>query len=181
MDPRLLAILTRQQAAGFPGLSGSDVRATLRVRQALINEAVDAYAASASAVRDLRVTPRASNRLQVQLKLAKASFLPSLSVTLVIEKQPELPHDPVLGLHITGVGGMMRLAGPAIASFGVLPPGVRLDGDRLLVDIRAVLTQHGQAQLLDYAEQLQVMTEDGALVLLVQLRVREAPRLHDLP
>jgi hypothetical protein len=171
MDPRLLGILTRQQASGFAGLSGSHVRATLRLDQALINEAVAAYAASASAVRDLRVTPRASNRVQVQLKLAKASFLPSLSLTLVIDRQPELPGDPVLGLQITGVGGMMRLAGPAIASFGVLPPGVRLEGDRVLVDLRTLLTGHGQAQLLDYAEQLQVMSEDGALVVLVQLRV----------
>jgi hypothetical protein len=171
MDPRLLEILTRQQADGFPGLRGSNVRATFRVDQALINEAVAAFAVSASAVRDLRVIPRASNRVQVQLKLAKASFLPSLSLTLVIDKQPELPDDPVLGLHITGVGGMMRLAGPAIASFGVLPPGVRLNGDRVLVDLRTVLTSRGQARLLDYAEQLQVMTEEGALVLLVQLRV----------
>jgi|KBSSwiS6_1023812.scaffolds.fasta_scaffold39611_1 hypothetical protein len=171
MDARLETILTRQQAAGFPGLSGSSVRATIRVSAVLLNEAVAAYAASASAVRDLSVTPRADNRLHVQLKLAKASFLPSLSLMLVIERQPELPQDPVLVFHITGAGGMMRLAGPAISSFGVLPPGIRLEGDRLLVDLRAVLADRAQPNLLDYAEQLQVLTEEGSLVLLVQLRV----------
>jgi hypothetical protein len=77
----------------------------------------------------------------------------------------------VLVFHITGAGGMMRLAGPAISSFGVLPPGIRLEGDRLLVDLRAVLADRAQPNLLDYAEQLQVLTEEGSLVLLVQLRV----------
>lgn len=172
IDPRLLNLWSRQYASGFAGLAGSHVRATIRLSAELINEAVASYSSSATAVRDLSVRPRASNRLDVHLKLAKPSFLPSLNLTLVIERQPELPADPILVLHMTGGGGMMRLAGPAISSFGVLPPGVRIEGDRLLVDVRTVLHDRGQAALLDYAEQLQVMTEEGAVVLLVQARVR---------
>ena len=172
MDPRLLELFNRQQAAGFPGLTGSDARATIRVSAPLLNEAVTTALASVAAVRDVSVQPRASNRFDVRLTLAKPAFLPSLNLTLLIERQPALPANPVLGLRITGAGGMMRLAAPAITSFGLLPPGVRLESDHLLVDLRTLLQQHGQQQVLDYAEQLQVMTEEGTLVVLVQLRIK---------
>lgn len=172
MDPRLLELFSRQHAAGFPGLAGSDARATIRVATPLLNEAVTTALAAVPAVRDVSVQPRASNRFDVRLTLAKPAFLPSLNLTLVIERQPQLPADPVLVMKITGAGGMMRLAAPAIMSFGLLPPGVRMESDHLLVDVRTLLRQHGQQQFLDYAEQLQVMTEEGTLILLVQLRVK---------
>lgn len=171
MDPRLLELFSRQQAAGFPGLAGSDARATIRVAAPLLNEAVTTALATVPAVRDVSVQPRSSNRFDVRLTLAKPAFLPSLNLTLLIERQPELPADPVLVLRITGAGGMMRLAAPAITSFGLLPPGVRLESDHVLVDLRTLLQQHGQLQVLDYAEQLQVMTEEGVLIVLIQLRV----------
>jgi hypothetical protein len=172
MDPRLLELFNRQQASGFPGLAGSDARATIRIAAPLLNDAVTTALAAKPAVRDVSVQPRASNRFDVRLTLARPAFLPSLNLTLVIERQPELPADPVLGMRITGAGGMMRLAAPAITSFGLLPPGVQLDGDHLMVNLRTLLQQHGQAALLDYAEQMQVMTEEGALILLVQVRIK---------
>lgn len=172
MDPRLLELFSREQTAGFPGLAGSDARATIRVAAPLLNEAVTTALASVSAVRDVSVQPRASNRFDVRLTLAKPAFLPSLNLTLVVERQPQLPADPVLVLRITGAGGMMRLAAPAITSFGLLPPGVRMESDHVLVDLRTLLQQHGQQQVLDYAEQLQVMTEEGTLIVLVQLRIK---------
>jgi len=171
MDPRFLELFSRQQAAGFPGLAGSDARATIRVAAPLLNEAVTTALASVAAVRDVSVQPRASNRFDVRLTLAKPAFLPSLNLTLVVERQPQLPADPVLVLRVTGAGGMMRLAAPAITSFGLLPPGVRMEADLVLVDLRMLLQQHGHLRLLDFAEQLQVMTEEGTLVILVQLRV----------
>lgn len=174
MDPRLAALIARQHAAGFPGLSGSEVQATIRVSSALLNDAIAVNLASVTAVRELTVAPRAGNRLDVHVKLAKPAFLPALRLTLVIERQPQLPGDAVLVMKLSGAAGMLGLAAPAITSFGVLPPGVRLDGDRLHVDVRAMLQRHGQAALLDHAEQLQVTTDEGSLVLLVHARVRAA-------
>ena len=172
MDPRLLSLLTRLQATRFADLSGSDARATFRISASLLNDALTAFAASTPAVRDVVVRPRAANHIDVHLKLARPAFLPSLNLTLLIERQPVLPDNPELGLRFSGAGGMMRLAGPAISSFGALPPGVRLDGDHVLVDLRTLLLRQGHAELLDYVEQLQILSEEGALVLLVQLRVR---------
>lgn len=171
MDPRLQAVFLRQQANHFTGLGGSDVRATIHVSTQLLNEAIGAYAAAATAVRELVVTPRLGNRFDVRVKLAKPAFLPAFNIGVVIEQQPVLPANPVLVLHITGGGGLLRLAGPAVSSSGVLPPGVRLEADRLFVDLRALLRGSAQAELLDYAEQLEVVTEEGRLLLLIHARV----------
>jgi hypothetical protein len=172
MDPRLVNLIARQQAANFAGLSGSEIQATLRISADLLNEAIAANLASGAPLRELAVMPRGGNRLDVRVKLAKPAFLPTLSLTLLIERQPQLPADPVLVMKLSGAAGLLGLAAPAITSFGVLPPGIRLEGDRVLIDLRTLLQRYGQAALLDHAEQLQVTTEEGRLVLLVHARVR---------
>jgi hypothetical protein len=172
MDPRLVNLIAREQAANFPGLSGSEIQGTLRISADLLNEAIAANLAAAAPLRELTVQPRGGNRLDVRVKLAKPAFLPTLSLTLLIEHQPQLPADPVLVMKLSGAAGIIGLAAPAITSFGVLPPGVRLDGDRVLIDLRTLLQRYGQAALLDHAEQLQVTTEEGRLVLCFHARVR---------
>jgi hypothetical protein len=177
MDPRLAALaglVARQQASGFPGLSGSEVQATIRISSEVLNEAIGATLGSVTAVRDLGVQPRVGNRFDVRVKLAKPAFLPTLNLGLAIERQPQFPADPVLVMKLTGAAGMIGFAGPAITGAGVLPPGIRLDGDRILVDMRILLQQYGQTALLDHVEQVQVMTEEGRLVLLVHARVRQS-------
>lgn len=172
MDPRVLTLLSRLQASGFADLSGSEARATIRIAAGLLNEAVATFAGSIPAVRDVTVRPRAANHIDVNLKLARPAFLPSLSLTVLIERQPQLPDNPELALRLSGAGGMMRLAGPAISSFGALPPGVRLEGDYLFLNLETLLRKHGHSELLTYVEQLQVLSEEGGLVVLAQFRIR---------
>jgi len=172
MDRRLQALLNREQANGFRGLSGSQARTAIRVSAALLNEAITAFVGTSSAITTLVVTPRAGNRFDVHVKLAKPAILPAINVAVAIERQPQMPGDPTLILHLSGAGGLMRFAGPALGAFGGgLPPGVRLDGDRVFIDIRAALAAQQQSQWLDYVEQLEVSTDEGALVLYVQARV----------
>ena len=171
MDRRLLALLNRQQAAGFAGLAGTEARVALRVSAQLLNEAIGAFAGASPAVRERAVAPRAGNRFDVHVKLTKPAFLPAINLTATIERQPHLPADPTVVLQLSGVGGMMRFAGPAMGAFGTLPPGVRMDGDRVFIDLRAALAAQRQAEWLDYLEQLDISTDEGALVLYVQARV----------
>ena len=116
MPNRLWHLLDRQRTSNFSGLSGSDVRAAIRISTSLLNEALAVYVSSSSAIRELTVQPRAGNRFDVHLRLDNA-LVPSLNVTVAIERQPELPVDPTLVLHLTGIGGLMRFVTPAITSF----------------------------------------------------------------
>jgi len=169
IDPGLRALIDRQQAAGFPGLAGSEMHATIKISAQLLNEAVSGFlAAKSTPIRSLTVSPHAGNRIDVRVDVAKA-FIPTLNLTLVVDRQPQLPADPVLVLRFTGAAAMLRLAGPMLSAF--LPPGIRLDGDRLLVDLRAVLQPYDPGRILDLAREIEVATLDGAMVLFVHASV----------
>jgi hypothetical protein len=172
MDPRLAPLLAQVQATGFADFAGSESYSVVRVHERLLNEAAAAFVASSTIVRTVTVHPRASNQIDVQLKLAKPAFLPAFNIGLHVDRQPQLPDDPVLVLRLTGAGGLLRLAAPALESSGALPPGIRIEGDRLLVDVRELLQREGRAELLRYAEQVHVLSEEGRLVIAAQLRVR---------
>jgi hypothetical protein len=169
IDPKLRALVERQHAAGFPGLAGSEMHATIRISAQLLNEAIAGYIGSGSSpIRELTVAPHVGNRIDIRVDPTRV-FIPTIGLTVVIDRQPQLPADPVLVLRLTGGGVMLRLAAPAIAGF--LPPGIRLDGERVLVDLRTLLQPSDQARLLDLAREIEVATLDGALVLFIHAAV----------
>jgi hypothetical protein len=172
MDPKLASLLARLQTTRFNDLAGSEAYSVIRIGEELLNVAAAAFIPSSSMVRSVAIHPRAGNEIDLQLKLAKPAFLPAFNVTVHIERQPDLPDRPELVLRLSGAGGLLRLAGPVIGSSGALPPGFRLDGDRVLVNVRQVLEHQRRTELLEYIEQLHVLSEDARLVVAIQLRVR---------
>ena len=175
MDPRLFDILSRQREAGFPGLSGSSIAATIRLSEPLLNELLVRVLPPGGPLRNVTLHPHDGNKLGVRVTLARPSFLPPMTVSLLIERQPRLPADPVLVLELTGAAGVLRLATPAITNLNLLPHGIRFDGGRLFVDVRRLLLEHGQADLLEHVTDLKVSSEEGAL--LVTMAAQPQPAL----
>ena len=104
--------------------------------------------------------------------MAKPSFLPAITLEVIITKQPSLPDDPVLTLTLSGLGGLLRFAGPAAGFLNVLPPGVRIEADRVFVDLRAVLAPHGLTSAVNYVEEVRVTTEEGHVLVWFKARIR---------
>jgi hypothetical protein len=170
MDPRLAALFSRQRDRGFADFAGAHALVTLPISDRLLNEAITEALPASAPVRDLQLTSRPGNRIGVRFKIAAAAFLPPVNLTLVIERQPELPRSAVLELRME-MGGLLSLAGPALRFLDALPPGVRVEQDRILVDLATLLAQRGLAELLEFAEEIQVTTTAGAVVLGVRARV----------
>jgi hypothetical protein len=165
MDPRLESLLTRQQRLRFAGLAGSEADATIRLTGGLVNEVIAAHLPRDGPLRSVTVRSYAGNRLDISLALTKLAFLPAIPLTVAIEEQPHLPADATLTFRVSGgIGNLMKLAGPALGVDGRLPAGVRLEGDRLRVDVRTLLEQRGQAAVLEFVRDLRVTTEDRRLV-----------------
>jgi hypothetical protein len=61
-------------------------------------------------------------------------------VTLLIERQPQLPESPLLVLRLAS-SGLTVLARAASRFFDALPPGLRMENDLMLVDIAELLRQ----------------------------------------
>jgi hypothetical protein len=177
----ILALFAEQERQGFADLAGSEGWLLLRVSERLLNAILtDALRGSAS-VRELHMSPRAGNRLGVRLTVAKPSFLPQISFDVTIDKQPSLPDDPVLGLTLSGLGGLLRFAGPVAGFLTSLPPGVRMEGERVFVDIRAALAPHGLTSVLNYLQDLHLATEEGRLVVSFKARVATSSQARSTP
>ena len=175
MDPRLAALLTRQRERQFSDFAGALAVITLPISDRLLNEAVTEALPPSAPVRDLQLTSLPGNRIRARFKVGAAAFLPAINLTFVIERQAELPRSPVLVLRME-MGGLLSLAGPALRFLDALPPGVRVDHERIFVDIARLLAERGLSELLEYAEDVQVTTTDGAVVVAVRAGVRGPER-----
>jgi hypothetical protein len=169
LDPRLRRALDQLRASQFADIRGSRLSVSIPLAERLLNELVAASLPPSAPVRELTIRPRPSNSLQIRARVSKLDFLPPLSVTLDIDQQPRLPDTP-LGLRLRTFPGLAAIAGPLLSP-KALPPGVRLDGDRVLVDFRQLLERAGYADLVPLIERVHVASEEGRLVLQLDARV----------
>lgn len=167
-----LELIAQQQRTGFADVAGSETQATIRVTDRLLNQILTTELKRSPAVREARVHAMSNDRLAVTVALPKLSFLPPITVDVLIERQPSLPESPVVVLKLTGIGGLTRFAGPAVAFLNLLPRGIRMVGDRVHVDIAALLQQRGWGFVLAYVDELRVNTEEGALRVAFHARLR---------
>lgn len=115
-------------------------------------------------VREVHVHPQAGDAFSVRLT-PRSAFLPSLTVKLTIDRQPSMPDAPVLVLRLATMGGLIGIASAALPIAQMLPPGVRLDGELVQVDLQAIAAQQGFADLFRHVRELRVTTEDGRAIL----------------
>jgi hypothetical protein len=169
LDPTLQRALEQLRATRFAEIRGARLSLSIPVAERLLNELVAAALPPSLPVRDVTVRPRASNTLQVRARVAKLGFLPPVTLTLAIDQQPRLPDTP-LGLRLRTVPGLVALAGPLLSQKS-LPPGVRLEGDRLFVDVAQLLERAGVGDLVPLIERLHLATEEGRLLVEVDAQV----------
>jgi hypothetical protein len=168
-DPRLTRILEQLRASRFADVKGSRLSLAIPIGERLLNDIVAASLPPSLPVRDLTIRPRPANIIQVKARVAKFDFLPPVTVTLEIDQQPRLPDVP-LGLRLRSFPGLTSIAGSVLPP-DKLPPGVRLDGERLFVDLRELLDRAGYGDLVPLIERVHVASEDGRLLVEVDARV----------
>jgi hypothetical protein len=163
-------MLDELRASRFSELKGASLAASIPVPERLLTEIVGMAVPAGGPVRDLRVALRGGNRIELSVKLARFGFLPPVPVLLEIEQQPE-PPDWRLVLRVSSLPGVVTLAG-AVSSIGTrLPAGLTLEDHRLIVDLRMLLERSGYGEVTGYIEKLRVVSEEGRLVLEVNVRV----------
>ena len=151
------------RASGFGDLQGARISASIPVSERLLNALVAVSLPPNAKVRDLSVHPQDGNRFTVRVKLP-VDFLPPVSLNVQIERQPEAPDSPLV-LRLMTLGGLFSLIGPALPIASYLPPGVRLEKDRLHVDLRVLAERHGYGDLLQLVRTVRISTEAGRLMI----------------
>lgn len=168
-DPRLTRVLEQLRASRFADVKGARLSLSIPIGERLLNEIVAASLPPSLPVRDVSVRPRPANTIQLKVPVPKLDFLPPVTVTLEIDQQPRLPDTP-LGLRVRSFPGLTSIASSFLAP-DKLPPGVRLQGDRLFVDLRELLDRAGYGDVVPLIERLQIASEDGRLLVEVDARV----------
>lgn len=172
MDIWLQQLLDDLRAGRAGELAGSRVAADVAASDALINRLIAEKLPPGGAVRD--VTVRCGDgHMRVTVRVARPSFLPPITVTLTVDRQPDLPASPTLVLRVGMMPGVAMFVGSGLNFLNVLPPGHRLDGERLFIDIAAVLQDRGFAWAMPYLQELHVTMQEGRLLNRVVLATRQ--------
>lgn len=155
-------------------MAGTQVSATLPVSDRLLTRAILQRLPSTAPIRSFELRAHPGNRLTARVRLARPAFLPPFTFPITIVRQPEFPHSPVLVLRLGSPGGLLKLAGPLMRIFDVLPPGVALREDHVFVNLKTLLTEQGAAFALDFLESVEVATVEGQVTVSVRASVRGA-------
>jgi hypothetical protein len=158
--------LREQLGIEWDDLAGTWLSGELPLTATLVNRLIATRLAGKSApVHAVVVEPLDQNVVDVHVT-PKSRWLPAIRVQALIEQQPELPASPVLRLRwrIPGTGPLALFAGPFIANLKSLPPGVRIDGDLVFVDLSQALAAQGLSEVLQYLRALRVDTRRGVFV-----------------
>ena len=170
MDPFAQQILDDIRAGRTAALAGTRVSADLAASDALLNAAIAQKIPPNGPLKSLQVRS-AEGHARVTVRVTRPSFLPPITLTLTVDRQPELPGSPVLVLRIGMMPGIAMLLGAGLGFLNVLPPGLRIDGERLFVDLAAVARDRDLAWALPYVRALQVVFRDGRVVVPVALEL----------
>ena len=171
MTSVILDLLQRQVRDGFPDLGGSEVVATIPVSERLVNEVVATLLPAGGKVREVEIRAEADNRLTVRVRLSASPLVPAIPVTLAIEEQPRLPEQPILSLKLAQASGFVALAASALPSMLTLPPGIRIEGEYIRLDLRRLLAERQLDSWLEYVKDLRISSRAGAIVLHLRVAI----------
>jgi hypothetical protein len=119
------------------------------------------------------VQPLADDRFDVMVT-PSIPFVPALKVTVVVAQQPRFPESPVMVLRWSLFGGLAAIASRFTDLLRKnLPTGVRLDGDRIILDL-PVMAEHAATdglRLLLLCRRLELHTVADRAVIDVEIAV----------
>ena len=148
-------------------LAGTRVSGELLIPTAVVNRLIAArLAQAATPIAAVHVEPRQDKVVEADVT-PSSRLAPRVRVQAMIEQQPAFPDSPrlVLRWRIPAAGLLARLAAPAIANLKSLPPGVRIDADFVVIDLREILASQGHADLIAFVRALRIETRaEGFLV-----------------
>lgn len=171
MDAFVSQLLAHLQSSSFRDVAGSRVSARIPVSRSLLNGLVaHALQGDATPVRQVDVRPREGDQFDAIVTVSWP-FVPPLKVAIAVDRQPQFPASPVLVLRWSLLGGLGAIASRLIGALDRLPAGVRLDGDRLELDIPVLAARSPAAPLLRYVRTLELHTVADRAVLVVDLEV----------
>jgi hypothetical protein len=165
----MIDLLRDLESSSFRDLAGARLAATVPVSRTLVNRFVaELLRGTTAPVREVDVQPHGGDRFDVVVTMTWP-FVPPLRIAFVIERQPAFPASPQLVLRWSLLGAVGALASRFVER---LPRGMRLDGDRLTLDLAELAASRGHGHLLPLVSGFELHTAEGRVLFDVALDVR---------
>lgn len=171
VNPFALEVLNHLRSSGFRDLASTQLTLDLPLTDEWVNDLLAAWIAYApGAVRELRVRTLGDTRVEMVIRLTRLSFVP-LTVHFHIESQPEIPASPVLVLRWQTLGPAVTALMTRALSLARLPVWMVLAGDRVAINLFALLQQNGLDWLNPLISSVSLTAEPGRLLLHAALKI----------
>ena len=146
-------------------LAGARVSGEIPINEGLVNTLIAERLAGHPQIASVRVQAQPGDNIAVQLT-PRSRMMPALRINARIERQPEFPSNPVLMLRwsMPAAGPLALLAAPVLAYFKAMPPGLRMDGDQIAVDVRQLLRGRGLDEMMGFIRRVEIHTMAGGFL-----------------
>ena len=151
----------------FSDLKGTIVDASVPVPQGLVNELINAALTGNRTVESIQASVHAQNRVSLSVK---TTLLPwPLNLKLKLDKAVDFASysSPKIRAWMEN----NRLLGSLGSLFNALPPGIKLYGNQVVVDLGAFLRTPEQKRLLELVRSVGIQTEEGQVILDIHAEV----------
>ena len=137
----------------------------------LINRLIAEHLPSDSAVAAVVLEFHDGDELSAHVRLT-TPFVPPLLLRARLAQQPDPAHNTPLLLRwsISGLGAFTPVIGVIVGRLSKLPPWIRVDSDRLELDVGGLIEARGFGEIVPYITALHVSTGEGRVVLDFEMR-----------
>lgn len=160
-------VFKRLVDSNFSDLSGAVLEASVPVPQSLLNEIAVSALKGNESISTMQVEVHAENRLSLQIKTTLLPWILNLKLKLDHSIDLASYSSPKIRAWLEN----NRALGSLGSLFNVLPEGVRLYGNQVVIDLRAFLPMPEQRRMLDLVKSVNVRTEENILILDIIARV----------
>ena len=145
--------------------AGANVSGEIPLPDDFINRLIAQRLSGHPQVQAVRVESHDGDALVVHV-VPRARLLPAMRIVAQIESQPEFPQNPILLLRwsMPAAGALAMFAAPIVSYFKAMPPGIRMDADRIAIDVRELLRGRGFEDVIGFIRRLAVHTRQGAVM-----------------
>jgi hypothetical protein len=158
-------IFERLISGGFSELAGLTLDASIPVPERLINEIIGVAIRGNKNISHCRVSISRQNRVSVNLKTSRWPW--PLELKLKMHRAVDFMGSPKIRAQLENKVLLGRLG----SFFKVLPDGVRIHGDQVIVDVGAFPQTAEQKRLLDLVESAEIKTEEGRVIFDLKAKV----------
>ena len=159
------AIFQRLIDNNFSDLAGLTVDASIPVPEYIVNEIIEAVLRGNKNIHECRVSISGQNKVSVNLKTPL--WLWPIHIKLKLESSVDFTNSPKVRAALENNVFLGKLG----ALFKMLPEGVNIQGNQVIVDVQAFLETLEQRKMLDLIKSVEVRTEQAKVIFDIKIKV----------